>query len=238
MKIIQRPSPNFDERGDEDITILMLHYTGMKTAEEALNRLTDEVSEVSAHYTVDEDGSIYQHVEEGMRAWHAGAASWQGERAINAQSIGVEMVNPGHEWGYCNFPEVQLKATQGLCLNILSRHKDIEHVLAHSDVAPDRKQDPGELFPWKKFAEAGIGAWPDVSDEDRLKGRMMQSVAQSLRYAGYEASKPQNMLIAFQRHYVPEVFEAGTEGVACTLTRARLYALLSGHLLLSDRSSQ
>ncbi len=231
MNIIQKKSPNFDERNGEDIRFLILHYTGMETAQAALDRLCCEKAQVSAHYTIDEDGTIYQHVEEEMRAWHAGVSSWQGNENINAKSIGIEMINPGHEWGYRDFTDVQLSAVKKLCLGILARHKNIEHVLAHSDVAPDRKQDPGHLFPWKEFAKEGIGVWPDVSDEDVLKGGLIQDVAQGLRRVGYEASKPQNMLLAFQRHYVPEVFEAGTEGVACSLTKARLYALQAGHII-------
>ena len=230
MDIIQRPSPNFDERNGEDVTFLILHYTGMKTAEDALTRLCDKASEVSAHYTIDEDGSVYQHVDEDKRAWHAGVSSWQGQDKINARSVGIELVNKGHEWGYHEFPKVQIDALIELSKQILERH-DIQHVLAHSDIAPDRKSDPGELFPWKNFAQEGIGVWPDVSDEDVLKGGLIQDVSQGLRRVGYEASKSQNMLIAFQRHYVPEVFEAGTQGVACSLTKARLYALQAGHLI-------
>ena len=230
MDIIQRPSPNFDERNGEDVTFLILHYTGMKTAEDALTRLCDKASEVSAHYTIDEDGSVYQHVDEDKRAWHAGVSSWQGQDKINARSVGIELVNKGHEWGYHEFPKVQIDALIELSKQILERH-DIQHVLAHSDIAPDRKSDPGELFPWKNFAQEGIGVWPDVSDEDVLKGALIQDVSQGLRRVGYEASKPQNMLLAFQRHYVPEVFEAGTQGVTCSLTKARLYALQAEHLL-------
>jgi len=231
MKIIQRQSPNFDERNGEDIRFLILHYTGMKTAQAALDRLCCEKAQVSAHYTIDEDGTIYQHVEEGKRAWHAGVSSWQGNENINAKSIGIEMINPGHEWGYRDFTDAQLSAVKKLCLGVLDRHKTIEHVLAHSDVAPDRRYDPGHLFPWKEFAKEGIGVWPDVSDEDVLKGGLIQDVTQGLRRVGYEASKPQNMLLAFQRHYVPEAFAEGTEGVACSLTKARLYALQAGHII-------
>lgn len=229
MKIIKKSSPNFDERNDE-INFFILHYTGMKTAEEAIERLCCAEAQVSSHYTVDEDGTIYQHVDEQMRAWHAGVSSWLGENKINAKSIGIEIVNPGHEFGYREFNAPQLNALKELCLDILNRH-NIEHILAHSDIAPDRKQDPGELFPWKDFAKAGIGIWPDVSDEDIIKGGMMQDVARNLRLIGYEATKPHNMLIAFQRHFVPEVFKQGTEGVACSLTKGRLYALLAEHIL-------
>lgn len=238
MKILQQPSPNFDERGGEEINFLILHYTGMKTAGDALERLCAAESEVSSHYTIDEDGTIYQHVAEDKRARHAGVSMWLGEQKINAKSIGIELVNPGHEFGYKEFTEAQLNALKELCLDILNRHTLIEHVLAHSDIAPDRKQDPGELFPWQDFAKAGIGIWPDVSGEDVLKGGMMQDVARNLRLVGYEAGKPHNMLIAFQRHYVPEVFVKGTQGVACGLTKGRLYALLAEHLLSPSEISE
>ena len=228
-KIIQKPSPNFDERGGENVSLIILHYTGMKTAEEALTRLTDEDSKVSSHYTIDEEGIIYQHVDETRRAWHAGLSYWQGMSDINAVSIGIEIVNPGHEFGYQEFTGSQVEAVQNLCQEIMERH-EIEAALAHSDIAPDRKEDPGELFPWQKLAEAGIGVWPDVSDEDMVKGYGL-NIHQALQDLGYDAVKSNNMLIAFQRHFVPEVFKAGTQGVACGLTKGRLYALLADHLI-------
>ena len=216
MKIIEKKSPNFDERNGEDITFLILHYTGMKTAKDALDRLCCSQAKVSAHYTVDEDGTVFRHVDEAKRAWHAGVSSWQGQENINAKSIGIEMVNPGHEWGYKEFPEVQLNAVQQLCSDILERHETIKHVLAHSDIAPTRKQDPGELFPWQKFAEVDIGVWP--TEGDSFEG----NVNEALSKIGYDISNPKDVLIAFQRHYVPEVFEAGTEGAVCDLTLKRL----------------
>lgn len=231
-EIIQKPSPNFDARKDAEVELIILHYTGMKTADEALERLTSEDSKVSSHYTIDEDGTVYQHVDEAQRAWHAGASSWQGVRDINAISIGIEIVNPGHEFGYRDFPEQQIEAVINLCREIQGRH-DIENVLAHSDIAPDRKEDPGELFPWKKLAQSGVGFWPDVSDEDMVKGYGLH-IHQALNDLGYEAAKADNMLIAFQRHYVPEVFVRGTQGVACGLTKARLYALLAEHLISAN----
>lgn len=229
MTIIQKPSPNFDERKDAEISLIILHYTGMKTVEEALARLTSEESKVSSHYTVDEDGKIYQHVEESKRAWHAGVSCWQGVKNINAISIGIEIVNPGHEFGYRDFPEQQIDAVINLCQEIQGRHA-IENVLAHSDVAPDRKEDPGELFPWKKLAQSGIGFWPDVSDEDMVKGAGID-IYRALRDLGYDAAKASKMLLAFQRHYVPEVFQQGTQGGVCGLTKGRLYALLAEHLI-------
>lgn len=228
MNIIKKPSPNFDERS-HDISMIILHYTGMKTAEEALDRLTDPEAKVSSHYTIDEDGAIYSHVDERKRAWHAGLSCWQNDRDINSASIGVEIVNPGHEHGYRKFSKAQIDAVIALCLDIQSRHK-IDYVLAHSDVAPDRKQDPGELFPWAMLAMEGIGVWPDVSIEDKVKAQSID-VYQALSDYGYDAIKAQNALIAFQRHYVPEVFERETVGEICSLTRGRLYALLARHII-------
>ena len=160
MKTIARPSPNHDERPGP-VDMLVMHYTGMKTAEEALARLCDPAARVSAHYTVDLDGTVYAHVPEERRAWHAGISYWTGERNINACSVGIEIVNPGHEFGYVEFPEVQIAAVIDLGNEIMRRHKIAPaRVVGHSDVAPARKEDPGELFPWPDLAEFGVGLWP------------------------------------------------------------------------------
>ena len=149
-------SPNFNERiGYVAPTMIVIHYTGMKTAQDALERLCDPAAEVSAHYVIDEDGTLYQLVEEDKRAWHAGVSEWEGETDINSASIGIELVNPGHEFGYREFPPEQMEALSELCKDIMARH-DIGTVLGHSDVAPERKQDPGELFDWGWLAEQGI----------------------------------------------------------------------------------
>jgi N-acetylmuramoyl-L-alanine amidase len=233
MKIIDRASPNFDERTIEgDIGYIILHYTGMKSAEEAIARLTDADSKVSAHYTIDEDGTIYRHVDESKRAWHAGSSFWQDQNDLNSLSVGVEIVNPGHEWGYRAFTDVQIDAVIELCRGIMQRHDmDPENVLAHSDIAPARKEDPGELFPWKKLAIHGIGIWPDVSDEDKVKatGIIME---RALTDFGYDPRvKFRDKLIAFQRHFVPEAFTDGSAGTENSLSRARLYTFLAGHLI-------
>ncbi len=227
--IIQKPSPSFDARKGVVPSFIVLHYTGMKTAEEALERLTSEEAKVSSHYTVDEDGTIYQHVKEEDRAWHAGVSCWQDMKDINSASIGIEIVNSGHEFGYKEFSDRQIESVISLCKDIQNRH-DIENVLAHSDVAPDRKEDPGELFPWKKLAIEGVGFWPEVSDEDIVKSVGID-VHRALSDVGYEAVKSNKMLVAFQRHYVPEVFLKKTQGTACGLTKGRLYALLAEHLI-------
>lgn len=223
-------SPNYNERVDGVLpSMIVLHYTGMETAKDALNRLCDKDAEVSAHYTIDEDGTVYQHVDEEKRAWHAGASGWCDIKDVNSRSIGVEIVNPGHEYGYRPFLEGQIQSVIALCQQIQKKYK-IQHVLAHSDVAPDRKEDPGEWFPWENMALNGVGVWPSVSDEDLVKSKGM-SVATALYDFGYRGVDPKKNLIAFQRHFVPEVFEGGGVGVACHLTRGRLYALLAGHIM-------
>jgi N-acetylmuramoyl-L-alanine amidase len=157
-----RASPNFDARPEgRSIDTVVLHYTGMQTGAEALDRLCDPAAKVSAHWLVEEDGCVWQLVPEESRAWHAGVASWRRESDINARSIGVELVNPGHEWGYRPFPEAQMAALEQLLGGILSRHAiPAERILGHSDVAPLRKTDPGELFDWARLARRGWGLWP------------------------------------------------------------------------------
>lgn len=228
--MIDRPSPNYDTRKNNvPPSMIILHYTGMEDADAALNRLCDPESKVSAHYTIDEDGALYHHVDEENRAWHAGASYWRGKTDINSHSIGIEIVNKGHEHGYTPFPDAQIDTVIALCRDIQTRH-DIDHVLAHSDIAPDRKQDPGELFPWQKLARDGVGIWPAESDEARIKSGSMD-IATALRDFGYQATKSNNMLIAFQRHFVPEAFDNKTQGTACHLTKTRLYALLANHII-------
>ncbi len=234
MSDLTHPSPNFDDRRGAAVTHIILHYTGMKTAAEALARLCDPAAKVSAHYTVDEDGAVYSHVAEDKRAWHAGVSSWQGEGDLNTRSIGIEIVNPGHEFGYRAFPDAQIQSVIQLCRAIMARHAILpENVLAHSDIAPARKEDPGELFPWKALAEEGVGIWPETAAQYVARANGMD-IADALAAFGYDetASFEQN-LTAFQRHYEPECFKNGTQGQAGPLTRARLYALLSAHWLIA-----
>jgi N-acetylmuramoyl-L-alanine amidase len=163
--IRERPSPNHDSRGEpphmRPIDMLVLHYTGMQSAAAALDRLCDATAQVSAHYVVEEDGTPWRLVPEARRAFHAGVSCWHGESSLNHVSIGIEIVNPGHEWGYRPFPDPQMAALEELCRDILSRHPIPPYrVVGHSDIAPDRKADPGELFDWPRLARAGIGLWP------------------------------------------------------------------------------
>lgn len=198
--MIAAPSPNFDARPTgAPVDHLVLHYTGMKTGQAAIKRLRDPVAKVSSHYVVDEDGSIYALVDEKNRAWHAGVSYWRGERQLNDRSIGIEIVNPGHEWGYRAFPRVQMRSVLWLCKGILARHTiPAFNVVGHSDVAPDRKQDPGELFDWGWLAAQGVGFW---SEAIGVPGDLMPDLAA----IGYNILLPANLVItAFQRRFLPQ----------------------------------
>ncbi|MHA1599589.1 MAG: N-acetylmuramoyl-L-alanine amidase [Alphaproteobacteria bacterium] len=228
-QIIERPSPNFDTRATgQDIDILLLHYTGMKTAEAALARLCDPAAKVSAHYCIDEDGTCTRLVDEQHRAWHAGVSAWAGESDINSRSIGIELVNPGHEFGYRPFPEPQMACLIALCLDILDRHSITPaRVLGHSDVAPPRKQDPGELFDWARLAAAGIGLWPGTPAAAAVPP--ISEIQAMLRRHGYAIpqtgaldDETKAVLVAFQRHFRPRDVSGALDGE----TVARLQTLL------------
>jgi N-acetylmuramoyl-L-alanine amidase len=211
-------SPNHDARTSRT-DILLMHYTGMTTEEEALARLTDPEAKVSSHYFVYEDGRIAQLVPEARRAWHAGESSWKGATDINSRSIGIEIANPGHEYGYRDFPDAQIEAAIALCRDIVKRHSiPRERVLAHSDVAPARKNDPGERFPWARLAAAGVGLWVEpapiaagrtLSANDR--GSEVEDLQRRLVRFGYglEVTRfyddsTRNVVTAFQRHFRPD----------------------------------
>jgi N-acetylmuramoyl-L-alanine amidase len=198
MKRVEMPSPNYDERDGRAIDMLVLHYTGMPSAKAALDRLCDPAAKVSAHYSIDEEGVVYAHVPEARRAWHAGLSFWAGEANVNARSIGIELVNPGHEYGYREFAQAQIAALLTLCHGLLLRHPIPSwRVLGHSDVAPARKEDPGELFPWAQLAKAGIGLWPEAMQSDLG--------ADALARYGYDPNAPQDKVVtAFQRHFRPK----------------------------------
>src|SRR6516162_6429697 len=178
----ERPSPNHQRRSEPArIDMLVLHYTGMKTAGEAIDRLCDPAARVSAHYVVEEDGTVWRLVPEALRAFHAGRSCWAGGSDLNDVSIGIEIVNPGHEWGYRPFPEEQLAAVEHLSAALLSRFAIPCHrVVGHSDIAPDRKADPGELLDWPRLARAGIGIWPEpAADHTRGRGRGVGVIEQA-----------------------------------------------------------
>ncbi len=232
-----RESPNHNARGPGATDILLMHYTGMRSPEDALKRLCDPQAQVSCHWFVDEGGQVTWLVEEGRRAWHAGRAAWAGETDINSRSVGIEIVNPGHEFGYRAFPEPQIDAVIALSREILSRHPiPRERVLAHSDVAPDRKEDPGELFPWDRLHRAGIGHWvqpePIVAGDSLGPGDTGEAVAalrRDLASYGYPIGEggaydgaTRCVVQAFQRHFRP----ARVDGIADVSTRATLARLL------------
>jgi len=220
MTPVARPSPNFDDRPNTTpIDMLVLHYTGMQTPEAALDRLCDAAAKVSAHYLIDEEGTVYALVEEDRSAWHAGVSFWRGATDINARSIGIELVNPGHEFGYREFPPPQMAALKELAVKILDRHPiPVRNVVGHADVAPARKTDPGELFDWAGLAAAGIGLWPDgdVSAGDPAE------VPAMLSDYGYDVTDAAAAITAFQRHFHPE----SLVGSADAETAGRLRALL------------
>lgn len=233
------PSPNHDERKDgRSPDMILLHYTGMESGEAALERLCAPESKVSAHYVVFEDGRIVQCVPEMRRAWHAGVSSWAGEADINSCSIGIEIVNPGHDFGYPEFPRRQIAAVITLCRSILTRRGPIspDRVLAHSDVAPSRKQDPGEKFPWGLLNESGIGHWvkPAPITEGGVlapgdEGEAVAQMQQALRSYGYGVpatgrfdDATRDVVVAFQRHFRP----ARVDGIADLSTLQTLHALI------------
>jgi N-acetylmuramoyl-L-alanine amidase len=191
----------------------VLHYTGMQSAQAAIDQLRNPAAQVSSHYVVDEDGAILRLVDEKRRAWHAGVSSWRGHTALNARSIGIEIVNPGHEWGYREFPEPQMRAVEALCRDIIARRRIPSYrIVGHSDIAPDRKADPGELFDWRRLARAGVGLWPPPSpDVTRRRGRGVGVIHRTaalsdLARIGYCVSRGTEpiALAAFQRRFRPE----------------------------------
>jgi N-acetylmuramoyl-L-alanine amidase len=217
LAIRERLSPNHgSRRGTAPVDMLVIHYTGMDSADAALDRLCDPASEVSAHYMIVEDGAVWRLVPEERRAWHAGRSFWAGETDINSRSIGIELVNPGHGPEYRPYPDAQMRALEVLAHAICRRHPIPSHrVLGHSDVAPGRKRDPGELFDWKRLAAAGIGLWPNMAPEQ------IGPFEANMRTFGYLDASAE-AIAAFQLHFRP----ASVTGIADDETRARLAALV------------
>jgi N-acetylmuramoyl-L-alanine amidase len=236
VRVVDSPSPNHDARpADRPVDILLLHYTDMRSCAEAVARLRDPAARVSAHYCIGEDGAVHVLVPEERRAWHAGLSCWAGERDVNGRSIGIELANPGHQFGYRPFPAPQMAALIELCAGILSRHPIPAHrVLGHSDVAPLRKMDPGELFDWPRLAAAGIGVWPDATgfaDTGPARGARDTAAVQSqLARFGYDVAvtgiadgRSRAALAAFQRHFRPSRIDGEADGG----TRRVLVALIA-----------
>jgi N-acetylmuramoyl-L-alanine amidase len=232
------PSPNHDERM-LPIDILLLHYTGMASTAAAVGRLCDPASKVSSHYVVDEHGEILQLVAEARRAWHAGQSSWEGESDINSRSIGVEIANSGHGFGYPDFPQAQIAAVIALCHDVVTRHRiRADRVLAHSDVAPQRKLDPGEKFPWERLHRSGVGAWvtplpirPDAGLGPGDCGPEIANLQAALRDYGYGIDATgvydeltQAVVTAFQRHFRTDRIDGRADRSTIETLRALLAA--------------
>jgi len=224
---IDAPSPNFNDRpAGRAPDLLVLHYTGMETGAAAIERLCDPAAKVSAHYTVEEDGTVFAHVAEDKRAWHAGVAHWAGESDVNGVSIGIEIVNPGHEFGYRPFPAVQIDAVIALAREIVERHGIPPHrVVGHSDVAPDRKQDPGELFPWPLLAAAGVGLFPRPAPDARPEAGEAERLLRRIGYGVGEPFSLADVLSAFQRRFRPSRIDAALDAETAGLIAALAAAL-------------
>lgn len=206
-------SPNYNERQFGDPSMVIIHYTGMTSSLAALERLCSKDAEVSAHYLINEQGDIYQLVDEEKRAWHAGLSYWNGEVDINSLSIGIELVNKGHELGYENFPKPQMENLIALCQMIKKKYSiQDKYFLGHSDIAPDRKIDPGEKFDWKLLSQNGLGLWPELEENQNLKDSFSKDqLMYYLKYIGYGMRKKTDtqeeyhyISKAFQRHYQPQ----------------------------------
>jgi N-acetylmuramoyl-L-alanine amidase len=210
-EILHSPSPNFDARSSA-ISMVVLHYTGMEDGQAALDRLCDPDAKVSAHYLIDEDGRIVRMVAEDKRAWHAGASYWRGVQGVNDCSVGIEMVNPGQEFGYRPFTEPQMEALVPLLAEIVERYRiPPANVVGHSDVAPARKEDPGELFDWARLAKHGLAiARPtrNLVDPHWTDGGFLLA----LERWGYEVREPEKAVIAFQRRFRPELIDGMIDG--------------------------
>ena len=246
LRFVDRPSPNFDARTCA-IDLVVLHYTGMQDAETALRRLTDPapvagaypgpwrdkeaapdapLARVSAHYVVGEDGVIYRIVPEQSRAWHAGASSWLGEGDVNSRAIGIEIVNGGHDFGLPDYPTAQIDALIALVRDIMGRHRlKPSQVVGHSDIAPERKQDPGEKFPWKRLADAGAAIWPGAGSSGGETAMItLQTQLAGIGYAvgqsGVMDGQTKAALMAFQRRFRPARIDGAADDETCQLLAA------------------
>lgn len=219
--IIDTPSPNFDERV-LPITMVVLHYTGMPDAASAIARLSDPEAKVSAHYVVAEDGQVVRMVDESKRAWHAGKSFWRGVTDVNSASVGIEIVNPGHEFGYRPFPIAQIDAVIGLMHEVTLRYRITRgNVVGHSDIAPARKDDPGELFPWDRLARLRL-ALPSPTKNLMDPHWTDAGFLLALERFGYDVTDPLAAVRAFQRRFRPGTIDGIIDGEC----RAKLLALL------------
>ena len=226
-------SPNYNNRPSKcPIDTLVIHYTGMGDFQSALTRLCDPNAEVSAHYLINENGQVYNLVCESKRAWHAGVSFWRGRSNINDCSIGIELVNPGHDFGYRPFSKSQMISLTSLCKAIMLRHPiEKRNVVGHSDIAPRRKQDPGEKFCWKRLADNGIGLWPLIQ-----KNKIKENVDEENLFSriGYEVDDITATVIAFQRRFRPEK----VDGIIDLETKSLIISVCNLFDLADERGSK
>lgn len=220
MKILNTPSPHFNERASS-VDSIIIHYTDMPSAADALAWLCNPASNVSAHYMIDEQGQLYHLVNEDKRAWHAGESYWQGCTDMNSCSVGIELANTGHSFGHTPFPEAQIEVLLRVCEKI-SKEWGIpaSRVLGHSDIAPQRKQDPGHLFPWETLAREGLGLWPESVNHVLEPERTIES----LGTIGFETLSPTHALLAFQRHFQPHKIDGQADNETFRLLQGLLKA--------------
>lgn len=218
MKRLSRPSPNFNARA-LPVSVLVLHYTGMETGQAAIGRLADPEAKVSAHYVVEEDGTVIAMVDEAKRAWHAGVSYWRGITDLNSASIGIEIVNGGHDFGLPDYPDAQIRAVTALSREIIARHGIAPvNVTGHSDIAPGRKIDPGEKFPWERLAREGVGFWPDGAGPARPDEARAATLLAAI---GYNPDLPlATVLTEFQRRFRASRFDGALDGGTMGLIEA------------------
>ena len=219
-------TPNFDpkKRKNNQIKFLIFHYTGMKTEKAAINRLTDIKSRVSAHYLIKQNGEIITLVPDLYTAWHAGKSVWKNYSSLNKDSIGIEIVNPGHDINYKKFSKIQLAALVRLSKFLIKKYRiNLKNILGHSDIAPERKKDPGEKFPWKLLSKKKIGYWHNLNQNELIKNRNLKTSSKeknlfltNLFKIGYQKKFLYNLNFnrisfdqiiskAFQRRFRPEI---------------------------------
>ncbi|MEE9328731.1 MAG: N-acetylmuramoyl-L-alanine amidase [Parvularculaceae bacterium] len=229
LKITPAASPNFDAREGGEVSLVVLHYTGMRSGREALQRLCDKQAKVSAHYLVEEDGEIFGLVAEEKRAWHAGVSHWAGRDLVNDVSVGIEIVNPGHWWGYRPFAEPQMTAVTQLVRAVVKRWDiKMSEVVGHSDIAPTRKEDPGELFDWAGLAAQGLAIGPYTGgfnpEGEALEYETALGLLKNIGY-GFDGVNHTSSLLAFQRRFLPSSLGQGFD----LMTRSALIEISKAH---------
>jgi len=218
--MITLETPNFNDRKTNVIDMIVLHYTGTESLNDAITRLCRKKYEVSAHYLVACNGDIYQMVAEEYRAWHAGVSYWRGETDINSRSIGIEIDNKGHDYGYNDYPDIQIASVVGLCKNLIEKYGIFPlNIVGHSDIAPTRKKDPGEKFPWHLLAMNGIGIYPEIATEVVIPDDF--DYIKALNAIGYDISDVDATVTAFKRRYVQDDVTAEMTSV----TKQKIFAL-------------